>query len=91
MSKQNFEANDRTDPLRLPKNREEFEVQRSDSARSEVGVTGSSFPGEEATVAITTKKKGWHHMDVEYAKLVRKMLDESIKAAQKHNRKLGLK
>jgi len=77
-----------TNPLRLAKDREEFEAQRRDKDRSILGVTGSLFAGQEATIVISTETAGWHHMDVEYATLVHKMLGEVIAIAKKHNRSL---
>lgn len=81
-------ASSQTSPLRLPKNRDEFEAQRRDKDRSDLGVTGSLYADQEATIVISTEAKGWHHMDVEYATLVHKILGEVINNAKKHNRSL---
>lgn len=80
--------NSRTNPLRLAKNREEFEAHRRDKKRPVLGVTGTAFAGEEATVVISAETPGWHYMDVEYAKLIHNLLGQSIKAAKQHNRSL---
>lgn len=74
-------------PLRLPKSREEYEANLADPTRQDLGVTGSLYAGEEATVVISIGGV-WHHMDVEYAELIRKMLAESISFGAKHNNEL---
>jgi predicted NBD/HSP70 family sugar kinase len=81
-------TNSQTNPLRIAKTREDFEAQRRDRDRDGLGITGTLFAGQEATVVISAETAGWHHMDVEYATLVRKMLGEMIASAKKHNRSL---
>lgn len=75
----------RLNPLRLSKNREEFEAKRDEPY---VGVSGSAFPGDEGTVLLSM---GDQHldMDVEYAKMVVIMLCDAIKGAKKHNEALA--
>jgi hypothetical protein len=82
------DANSRTDPLRLPKDVEEFERTRD---AYHIGVSGTLYPGEEATVVLAVDKAGWHYMDVQYAKQVCIMLIESIRSAEAHNKELKKK
>jgi hypothetical protein len=75
-------------PLRLPQSQEEFEANNADTTRGELGVTGTLYAGEEATVVISVGDD-WHYMDVEYALRIRSMLDETILRALQHNLKLA--
>jgi hypothetical protein len=77
-------------PLRLPKSHEEFEANYADTSRIDLGVTGTLFVAEEATVVISVGEE-WHHMDVDYALRIYKMLGEVIVGAKKHNQKLAKK
>lgn len=77
-------------PLRLPKSQEEFEDNIADTSRIDLGVTGSLFAGEEATVVIAVGDE-WHHMDASYALRIYKMLGEVIVGAKEHNLKLAEK
>ncbi|MCI4659612.1 hypothetical protein [Cryobacterium zhongshanensis] len=82
-------AHSQYNPLRLPKTPADFEAIRRDKKRPSLGITGTSFAAEEATVVISTETTGWHYMDVEYATFLHKMLGDSIKSARRHNRSLS--
>lgn len=73
-------------PFRLAKTPEEYTAIRMSDAPY-IGVSGSQYAGEEATVAIAVGNE-WHHMDVEYARQVYKMLAEVIMSGARHNHKL---
>ena len=73
--------NSRQEPLRL-RTPEEYVA---DPKKPYVGVTGSLYAGEEATVVLCAPGKGWIHMDVEYAKQTVLALMEVIQAGEKHN------
>jgi hypothetical protein len=81
-------ANSRTNPLRLPKDREEFDKQCRDKNRSELGISSTEFADEEATIVISTSIAGGHHMDVEYAMVLHKLLGQAITSSKNHNRSL---
>jgi len=82
-------ANSQYVPLRLPESPEDAAANRADTTRVDIGVTGTLYKGEEATVVISVGDD-WIYMDVEYAKLVCVMLAEVIKGGLTHNRELGL-
>ncbi len=79
-------AGTRTDPFRMLHPERGEELKRS---RDYIGVTGTVFPGDEATVTLVTPKGDWD-MDVEYAKAIVAALAEVIRYGQRHNRGLGL-
>lgn len=87
MSKADFEWNDKADPLRLL---EADDPRFREPDRKVLGVTGTLFSGEEATVTIVCPAEGWVHMDTQYARKVVMMLVEVIASAEKHNKELGI-